>query len=173
MRKIILVFCLLLITSGSISANPVQIDGIGSVELREGIIMTEIKDKKGEVNYSFKIKDGPVWRAALLLPISNLSANNFGNIIKMDVLLDRIIDEKLSKNPDVLSTEKASLTMLSGKECATTSAKMDIVSAGIVANMDMAIIAGSNGVTMFAFMCADSDTEYWRPMMQKILASVP
>lgn len=173
MRKIILIFCLMLLTCGPVAANPLVILGVGQVELGQDIVMTEGHDKKGDINYSFRTKDGVVWRAAMLMPISNISSNELGNIIKTDVLLDRVIEEKISKSKDVLSTEKARRVMFGGRECATTIVKLAIPSAGIVANMDMTIISGADGLKMLTFMCADSDAQYWRPIMQKILVSIP
>lgn len=173
MRKIILVICLMLLTCGPVAANPVVILGVGQVELGQDIVMTEGHDKKGQINYSFRAKDGAVWRGAILMPISNMSSNEFGDIIKTDVLLNRVIEEKISKSNDVLSTEKARRVMIGGRECATTTVKLGIPGAGIVANMDMTIISGADGLKMFGYMCADSDTQYWRPIMQRILASIP
>jgi hypothetical protein len=173
MRKIILAFCLMLLICRPVAANPVVILGVGQVELGQDIVMTEGHDKKGELNYSFRVKDGAVWRGAILMPINNISSNEFGNMVKTDVLLNRIIEEKISKSNDVLSTEKARRVMVGGRECATTTVKLGMPGAGIVANMDITIISGTDGLKMFGYMCADSDAQYWRPIMQKILASIP
>ena len=173
MRKMILVFCLMLLTCGSVAANPIVISGVGQVEFGQDIVVTEFYDKKGDINYSFRAKDGAVWRAAMLMPISNISSTDLSNIVKTDALLDQIIEEGISKDNGVLSTEKARLTMLGGKECSTAIVKLTIPSAGIVANMDMTLIQGADGLKMLAFMCADSDAQYWRPIMQKILVSIP
>jgi len=135
--------------------------------------MMEGHDKKGDLNYSFRVKDGVVWRAAMMMPISNMPSNELGNIIKLDVLLDRSVGEELSKRNDVLSTEKSRQIMLGKKECATIIVKLAIPSVGFVANMDMTMIPGVDGLKMFTFMCADSDAQYWRPIMQKISASIP
>lgn len=173
MRKIILVFCLMLLTCGSVTANPIVILGAGQVELGQDIIVTEVSDQKGDINYSFRVKDDAVWRAAMLMPISKVSPTDLRNFIKTDVFLDQIIAEKISKDNDVLSTEKSRRMMLEGKEFATAILKLTIPSAGIVTNMDMTLIQGADGITMFTFMCADSDAQYWRPIMQKILVSIP
>jgi len=173
MRKIILVFCLMLLTCGSVAANPILIPGVGQIELGQDIVVTEFFDKNGDINYSFRTKDGAVWRAAMLMPISSISSTNLSNIIKTDVLLDQIIEEKVSKGNDVLSTEKSRRMMLGEKEYATAILKLTLPSAGIVANMDMTLIQGAAGLKMIAFMCADSDAQYWRPIMQKILVNIP
>ena len=171
MKKIILLFCLLLLTSGAVSANPVDIQGIGQVELGKEITMTEVPDKKGDISYSFKVKDGTVWRAVILKSINDMPNSISNNIIKMDGLLNKIADEKFSKKEDFLSSEKAKLITLNGKEGATNTIKMSMPVAGIVVNMDTIIISEPSGLKLFMFMCADSDAQYWRPIMQKIVAN--
>jgi hypothetical protein len=163
----------MLLTCQPLAANPVVISGIGRVELGQDIVMTEDRDKKGEITYTFRVKDGTVWRGATLMPVNNMPLTGIGDMIKTDVLLNKIIEEKISKDPDVLSTEKAGLITLGGRECATTEVKLAIPGGGIIANMDITIIPGAGGFKMVCFMCADSDTQYWRPVMHKILASIP
>lgn len=172
MRKMLLIFCLIVLICLPVAANPVVISGIGEVELGQGIVVTEDRDKKGEISYNFRVKDGEVWRGATLLPISNLSSDG-ADMIRTDVLLNRIVLEELSKDNDVLSTEKARQVTIGGRECATTTVKFAIPGGGFVANMDMTIISGTNGLKMFGYICADGDTQYWRPIMQMILARIP
>lgn len=173
MQKIILIFCLILLTCGSVAANPRVIQGVGQVELERDIVMTGDHDAKGDLNYSFRVKDGAVWRAALMMPVNNMPSNELGNIIKLDVLLDEIVSGELGKSNDVLSIEKSRLIMLGKKECATITVKLALPNAGFVANMDMIMIPGVDGLKMFTFMCSDSDAQYWRPIMQKISATIP
>lgn len=174
MQKIIIVFCLLLLSCGSVAANPVVILGVGQVELgQDNIVMTEGHDKKGDINYNFRVKDGAVWRGAILMPISNISTMQLGNMIKTDVLLNQVVEEKISKNTDILSTEKARRLVIGGKEIATTTIKFTMPGGGMVANMEMTIIPSTDGLKMVAYMCADSDTQYWQPIMQKIWANIP
>ncbi len=172
MRKILLLVWLVLFVCRPAAANPVTIEGVGQVELGQGILVTEGHNKKGEINYGFKVKDGAVWRGATLLPITSFSSNGTENMIKLDVFLDKIIDEKVRNSENILAAEKARKVILGGKECATTSIKMEIPGGGIVANMEMIIIPGADGLKMFGFMCSDSDAQYWRPIMLKIAASI-
>lgn len=173
MRKMILLICMMLLTCQPLAANPVVISGVGEVELGQDIVMTEGHDKKGDLIFSFRIKDGAVWRAATLMPIKNMPTGKFSDMIKTDVFLNKVIEEAFSKNPEVLSTEKARKVMIGGRESATASVKLFIPGGGVVANTDMTIISGTDGYKLVGYMCADSDTQYWRPIMQKILASIP
>lgn len=173
MRKIILIFCLILLTSQPLAANPAVISGIGKVELGQNIVMTEDRDKKGEITYNFRVKDDTVWRGVTLMPVSTLSSNGIGDIIKLDVLLNQILEEKISNDADVLATEKARIITVGGRECATAAVKLAIPGGGVIADMDLTIIPAADGLKMVCFMCADSDTQYWRPVMYKILASIP
>jgi hypothetical protein len=169
MKKIFLLFCLLLLTCHPAAANPVIILGVGQVELGNDIMVTESPDKKGNLNYGFKVKDGAVWRGAVLFPISNIEN---GDILKPDAVLDRMMEERTNKDKDVLSTEKSKRITIGGKEFTTATAKFS-ASGGLVANIDFIIIPGTDGMKQFGFMCADSDAQYWRPIMQKIASNIP
>ena len=173
MRKIILICGLILLICRYGAANPVMISGIGEVELGPDIVMTEGHDKQGELVYNFRVKDGEVWRGAMLMPLKDIPFNGVGDMIKTDVFLNKVIEEKISKDENVLSTEKAKRIMVGGKECATAAVKMGIPEGAIIANLDMTMVSGSNGIRIFCYMCADSDAEYWKPVMQKILAMIP
>ncbi len=170
MRKMIVIFCLLLLACQPVSANSVEILGAGKVELGQDFVVTEVRDKNGDINYSFRVKDGEVWRGAMLMPIKDMTAKE-ANIIKMDVLLNQIIEGNISKMNDVLSTEKARQMMVGENTYTTASMKFGIPGGGIVANMDMTIISGANGLKLFTYICADGDSQYWKPVMQKILIS--
>lgn len=172
MRKVLLIMLLSLFAFRPAAANPVNIVGVGEVELSQDIKVTQTFDKKGAVNYSFIVKDGRLWRAANIMPVKDLSKNNM-EMIKLDVMLNRMIAEISENNPDFLEADNAKLLMLKDKECATVSLKMTPPGTGLVANLDMLIIPCSNGYKMFGFMCADSDAQYWRPIMQKIAANIP
>ena len=172
MRKVILIVCMMVLTCLPVAANPVVIVGVGQVELGEDIIMTEDHDKKGSINYSFRAKDGEVWRGAILMPVSKLVDNQFGDMLKMDVLLNRIIEEAARNNKDIFSVEKARQLTVGGREFAISTLKVNIPSAGIVQNLDMVLIPGTTEIKMVAYACADSDAQYWRPIMEKIVVTI-
>lgn len=171
MRRIMLIFCLVLLICQPGAANPVMISGVGQVELGQDIIVTEGHDKNGDIKYSFRVKDGAVWRGAVLLPI-NILPSKGSDFIKTDVLLNRILEEKASKDKNTLSIEKARRVMVGGRECATTTVKFDIPDGGIIYNLDITIIPETDGLKMVSFMCTDSDAQFWRPILQKILNSI-
>lgn len=171
MRKIIVILCLTLLICLPVQANPVTILGVGEVDLPRDITVTQGLDNKGNANYFFKAKDGGVWRAAMLMPISRIASNEYNDFLKMDTLLDKVIQDKLS-NKNTLDIEKAKQITIGGKACTMAALKMEASTGGIIANMDIMMIPGSDGLKMFGYVCADGDTHYWRPIMQKIAANI-
>ncbi|MCE5286748.1 MAG: hypothetical protein LLG02_12990 [Pelosinus sp.] len=173
MRKTILIFCLTLFFCLPVEATPVAISGVGEVELGQDITVTESQNKKGEPVYSFIVKDGAIWHGALLLPL-NANSNNpaFNDKTKTDALLNKMIEEKFSKDESFLTSERRTV-VLNGKEYTSATLKMAKPTSGIVVNMDMILIPATDGLKIFSYICADSDTQYWRPILQKIAAAIP
>jgi len=173
-RKLIVMISLLLLVNLPVSANPVNISGIGDVELGQNITVTEGHDSKGKTTYGFKVKDGDLWRGACLFAPQTLpDNNNISNIFKLDALLNKIVDEKFSKNTDFVAADKAKLLKLGNKEAASVTFKMTNPAIGIVLNMNMILVSTTDGVKMVLVMYADSDTPYWRPIFNKIISNIP
>lgn len=174
MRKIFLTLCFAFLINLPVQANPVTIPGIGEVDPGQNITVTEVPDKKGAIDYAFKIKDGQVWRSAKLMPFKDMLPSEINDVLKLDRLLDLTVEKKLKLTKDFLEATPAKLITLGGKECATASVKMDGSGAGgIIANMEILLVPSNNGLKLFMYMCADSDATYWRPIMQKITAAIP
>lgn len=172
MRKVLLILLLSFLVFRPAAANPVNIEGVGEVDLSQDIKVTQSQDKKGRANYSFIVKDGSVWRGASLMPVEDLAPNSM-EMVKLDVMLNRIVAEKFRNNANFLAADPAAQLKLKDKECGLVSIKITPPGTGLVANLDIMIIPGANGYKMFGFMCADSDAQYWRPIMRKIAANIP
>lgn len=175
MRKLYTLFSLLLLMYLPITVNAANLSGFGEVDLGQNITITESTDKKGNLIYNFKVKDGAVWRgASLFAPMTLPNSDLLSNTIKLDVMLEKIIAEKISNDETFLSADKVKLLQFGTKEGASSNIKMSSSKFSfMVVNTNMTLISTPNDIKMIMFLCADSDAAYWQPTLNKIISSMP
>ena len=172
MRKLLIMVSLLLMICLPAAANPFTVLG-SEVEIGKNITVTKSQDKKGNFIYNFKAKDGNIWRGATLFSADNLSNSNIKNNIKLDGVLNQLVTEKFSKDKYFIAADKATLLQLGDKEAASVSIKMTFAEFGLIMNMNPLLVSTTDGIKMFMFVCADSDTSYWKPFFYKIVSDMP
>lgn len=171
MRKIILMLCFLLLVGLPVQAKTVTFTGIGELDLPEDITVAEIVESNNNIDYFLKVRDGAVWRSAVVYPFKEFMYKDMDKI-KPDSFLKLVTDHIGNNDPNVFGIEKAKLITLAGREVATETFKLQVPSAGFIGNMELILITGSFETKLFIFACADADTQYWRPILQNIFVSI-
>ena len=171
MRKLLLLFSLLVILCQPAAANPVTLTGFGDVDLEQAITVTEAHDKNGSIIYNLKVKDGNIWRGAMLFPpktVTNKAA--ISTAIKTDVLLDNLVAEKFAKRTDFIEADKAAPLQLGSKIGASTNLKA--TASSLILNMNIILLSTNDGNKFTMLACADSDMSYWQPIFHKIVSTI-
>jgi hypothetical protein len=171
MRKVIIMIFLMMMCCLQAAANSVTVAGVGEVDFGPNITATENQDKNGNPVYSLQVKDGKVWRGAMLKAPKTIP--NSDKVSKMGLVefLNKTVDKKISSNKDFLDADKAKM-MGQGNNAAVVSYKIAAPNGGIIMNMDMMLVSKADGVEIITFTCADSDAEYWRPIIQKVVLGI-
>jgi hypothetical protein len=172
MRKLFVILSLLLMVCLQAAANSMTIAGLGEVDFGQNITATEKQDKNGNPIYSLQVKDGMVWRGAMLIPPKIIPNSDQLSKIGLVQILNKMVDEKFSTNKDFLAADKAKMLGQDSNGAAFVSYKNAISNGGVIMNMDLMLVSKTDGIAMIAFTCADSDAEYWRPIIQKVVLGI-
>lgn len=170
MRKILFMVCLALLVYLPAQAKPVAIDGIGEVDIPENVLVLQYRIGDGELNYCFRVKEGEIFRGAVLFLPKFFSFDEETSNIER--LLDQIPKHLMQKYKSyVLEIQKPKIIILKGKECYMVTMKRQMPP--IIERTDFLVIPEFQGIKLTSFSYSDSDAQYWRSIMLKIASMIP
>lgn len=153
----------------TVQASPMTFAQIGTVELGGNITVSEVTNKKGETMPCFLGKDGKVWRSMMVAGIGS-----YPNTAEVDLktLLKTAADKMREKDslPNDDGEAVSSFALANGSTAYTTAVRNNAKVAAL--NINLFLIKGPTQVKMIVFSCPDGDTQFWRPVMLKIVESM-
>ena len=170
MRKLIITMTLLWLFCLPVAAKPYYFAGIGEVDWDPGMIVKQDHTTKGDLIYKLIVKDGEVWRGASIYSPNTIP--NSKSIIKLDVFLDKMLDEKYRTDESIIDVDKAEYLKIGNKKIASKSIRTNPGSTFIIANINTLLISTDDGIKMTMFTCIDGDTQYWRPFLYKLASAL-